>query len=179
MTQLRLPTALVLELLNYAPETGIFLWRERPLGMFATQRHCSIWNANYAYKVAGTVNHRGYRVITINCRHYAAHRLAWVIVFGEWPSRGLDHINGDLDDNRIANLRLASQAENLQNQGLRSDSTTGHIGVSWDRKAQRFQAYITINYRKKHLGYFERAEQASAAYLAAKQELHTFNPILR
>jgi len=167
------------QLLDHDPETGTLRWRERPLSMFDDQRCCSVWNARYAGKVAGTINRRGYRIITIEEVHYAAHRLMWLLVFGEWPATGLDHVNGDFADNRITNLRLASQAENLQNQQVRSSNASGHIGVSWVKKRGKWEAKIVIEYKPKFLGYFDIFEDACAAYVAAKGEHHRFNPVLR
>lgn len=65
---------------------------------------------------------RGWVNICFDGKTYAAHRLAWYYVTGEWPSMDIDHINRVRDDNRFANLRHISRAENLKNRAVRRDS---------------------------------------------------------
>jgi hypothetical protein len=98
-----LSQSVVRETLSYSPETGEFV------------RLKSGWSKRVGM-IAGTKDTYGYLQIKVNGRLYLAHRLAWIYMYGEWPEKGIDHRNGIRDDNRIANLRLADQAENSQNQ---------------------------------------------------------------
>jgi len=152
--------------LNYDPNTGIFIWRERP-----DLRECI--GKGYAGKPAGSVSSR-YVCICIDGISYRAHRLAWLIVYGEDPGE-IDHINGDKHDNRIANLRVVTRRENHFTQRIRSDNETGFKGVKCDWRRGVFYARIDDIY----LGTFDTAKEAHAAYLEAKKRLHTFNPIPR
>jgi hypothetical protein len=91
------------ELVHYDPTTGLFTWTK-----------------NRAYKAlggtpAGYLNTNGYARITIDGISHAAHRLAWLYVHGRWPEATIDHINRIPHDNRLANLREASQSENNAN----------------------------------------------------------------
>jgi hypothetical protein len=87
------------ELLNYNPETGIFTRAADVLtGRYSKQIAAKKGDA------AGTINHSGHVVITIEGRRYRAHHLAWLYVRGVWPSANLWHVNGERSDNRIANL---------------------------------------------------------------------------
>lgn len=150
------------ELLSYDPETGIFT--------NLTQRGRVKKGA-----VAGSKYSNGYIYIEIDRKKYRAHRLAWLYVYGKFPKTFLDHINEIKDDNRIVNLRSATNLENKQNiSSPRSNGTSGHLGVSWDKRVKKWDARIMVNGRQKHLGYFNTAKQASEEYVTAKRELHSF-----
>lgn len=108
---------------------------------------------------------------------YYAHRLAWLHHHGEWPAEQLDHINGDRQDNRIANLRLASQLENHQNRKLQRNNVSGHPGVYFEKG--RWRARIKVQQKYRHLGTFDTFEEARAARIFAKEAMHQFNPVDR
>lgn len=84
----------------------------------------------------------------------------------------VDHINGDGLDNRRANLRLASHAENLRNRRLNANSASGLKGVYWHKSSGRWAAQIQANGQRKRLGFFDTPEAAHAAYCAAAQIHH-------
>ena len=83
----------------------------------------------------------------------------------------IDHIDGNPANNRRSNLRLCTHAENRKNNRKHSNNTSGFKGVSWHKQAKRWHARIMINYKSKHLGYFDTPEQAKAAYDAAAERL--------
>lgn len=163
---MRIPTfshAQLTEKLSYDQATGIFLWKKtRSSSRIGTR--------------AGTVDFYGRRLVSIQKRQYFEHRLAWFYVHGVFPTKDIDHINGDHSDNRIENLRLATHAENMQNhRSARSDSTAGLAGVS-RRKRQKnpWYAQIRLNGKKMYLGAFATKEDAHEAYLQAKRVVHPF-----
>lgn len=122
---------------------------------------------------------RGYIRIRVYGKKYRAHRLAWLYVHGCFPEQGLDHINGDKLDNRIANLREADQMQNSQNRKPMEGTSSKLLGVTRYRGANKWRAQIMVSGKKIALGYFDDEHQAYDAYLKAKAELHTFNPIPR
>lgn len=154
------------ELLHYDPETGFFTWTQD------NGRHRAGERAEH--KTA-----QDYRGITIDGTSYLAHRLAWLYALGDWPSLDVDHRDGNRANNSFLNLREASDSENAQNRAIRSDNSSGFPGVSWHKRAQAWQSKIGINGRRMFLGIFETPEEASAAYLLAKERHHSFQPFHR
>lgn len=144
--------------LHYDPETGVFTWRVRR-------------GPVHPGDVAGTLQRRGYWKITIDRTCYQAHNLAWLYMTGRWPEHEIDHIDRDKLNNRFANLRDVPSATNQHNiVAPQRNNTSGFRGVR--RHGCRWVAEIKVNYRKHHLGVFDTPEEASAAYWAAKADLH-------
>lgn len=88
---------------------------------------------------------------------------------GYWPELQIDHINGDVTDNRISNLREVSASVNGQNCKRRHDNTTGVTGVS--RTKNSFRAEICVAGKRHRLGQFRSIEQAIAARKLAEREM--------
>lgn len=138
-------------ILNYNPDTGIFTWK------VSNSPRVKIGS------VAGGLNNHGYIVIVINKKHYLAHRLVCLYMYGKLPPERMDHINHVRDDNRIINLRLASSQENNRNASRRKDNKSGCVGVSWHPKANKWQAYINVNNNEIYLGVFLDIDDAIKA----------------
>lgn len=110
----------------------------------------------------------------------------WVsYVVGEWqalhrvitsasPGQSVDHVNHDPSDNRRANLRVCTHAENMRNRRRPSTNKCGLKGVyeRKDRRTRRFCAQIKLNGQRRNLGYYATAQEAHAAYCVAARELH-------
>jgi len=80
----------------------------------------------------------------------------------------VDHIDMCGCDNRKVNLRLATSGEQGINERFRSDNTSGIRGVCWYKQTGKWVAYITVNRKRKHLGYFVNKEDAIAKRLWAE-----------
>jgi len=76
----------------------------------------------------------------------------------------VEHVDGDLLNNRRENLRLLGKSALRQRDPLRHNNTSGYTGVSFDRKRQRWKAYISLQGKRKHLGRFPTPIQAACAY---------------
>lgn len=161
MTQLT--QDLLKSLLNYDPDTGVFTWLVQRRGTAK------------AGTTAGSINGCGYIHIRVNIKMYPAHRLAWLYVYGVWPSKGLDHINRVRTDNRIANLREATDGENKQNCSLHRNNSSGIKGVG--RNQGKWRARISVDDRQIYLGRYTTIEDAIAARKAAEVKYHTHRVI--
>lgn len=154
--------------LEYTPETGLFIWRFDIVG-----RHMRA-GAIAGHHDAAT----GYVAIRIKGRLYRAHRLAWLYMTGEWPVAHIDHIDGNPANNRFENLRQATNQENMWNRRRPvARSKTGVLGVTMNRHGSRYVAHIKINGKKTRLGSFMTAEEAHAAYVDAKRKYHPTNTL--
>lgn len=137
------------DLLEYHPNTGEIFWKISP-------------NLGYtkAGDLAGTIDNKGYRVISVGRKRYKAHRIAWYIYYGEWPKSQIDHIDRNKQNNKIDNLRDVTQSVNQFNSGARKDSSTGHRGICWNKKRQKWQVRIQVNGKRKELGFFKDINDA-------------------
>lgn len=131
--------------------------------------------------MAGCKGSSGYWKIGLFGKDYQAHRIVFALVTNQDPQTHIDHINGIRDDNRIENLRITTNnhLDNQQNLKKYKTNVSGYTGVSWNKHAKKWSAYINYKRKKNHLGYFDTEQQAYAAYLQMKQELHTFQPAPR
>lgn len=174
-----LPSPEVLrQLLRYEPETGKLFWLPRPLEFFAANSRNpedakKAWDTRYANAEAFiTSSPLGYRYGAIFGLTQRAHRVIWALHSGAWPDQEIDHIDGDRANNKWVNLREATHAENNRNVRRHRDNKSGFKGVSWHARDKIWAARIYANGKNTSLGYFKKAEDAHAAYVAASKELH-------
>lgn len=158
-----MPTAKrVRELFDYDKSTGLFTRR------ITVGRHGRFRKG----ETPGTENGNGYVRMYVDSKRYYAHRLAWLHTFGSMPSQ-LDHIDGDRSNNRIDNLRISTQSQNLANRTKSPRNKSGFKGVCRDdRYIKKWKAQITINRKNIYLGTFLTAKEAYAAYLGAAKIGH-------
>jgi len=157
------------ELIRYDPATGHFYWIALPPCQNTRAKKREIGSRA---DIAHQEGVHTYRVINLFGRQWRAHRLAWWYVHGVYPAALVDHKNNDPADNRIDNLRLATEAQNSRNTKLSKTNTSGYKGVYWCSYRNRWRAAITINSKPVQLGRFKTPEEAHAAYCAAAARLH-------
>lgn len=145
-------------LLDYDPESGTLTWKTRPLRSDGRPNNAIRPGSEAGWLDVST----GYRRVGVLGTQIHAHRLAYFLFHDAWPEE-IDHVNGDKTDNRIANLRAASHAENLRNVKRRADNTSGHPGVSWSRRDKKWYAYIRVDGKTRSLGRHDTLEDAIAA----------------
>jgi len=154
-------------LFSYDSATGDLTWKSRD------DVKNPGWNTKFAGRIAGTVQHRGYRRIAIDNKAFWAHRLVWVWLYGTIPDE-IDHANGNPGDNRANNLRNASRLENCRNTGKKRNKS-GYKGVKWIPWSEKWQARIKVGKKEEYLGLFNTREAAAQAYeQAAKHHFGIF-----
>lgn len=151
------PIALLHKFLSCNSETGILTWKVTRGAAKAGER-------------AGTLCKDGYRRVIVKWKSLLEHRVIFAMVNNYWPELEVDHKNLIRDDNRIDNLRLATDSQNNSNSSLRVDNTSGFKGVGIHQG--KFAANIRINGKQKRLGSYNTAEEASEVYQAAALEVH-------
>ena len=145
------------ELFSYNPLTGQLHWRESRAG---TSKGAA----------AGSRTRLGYHRILFKNVYYQAHRVVWAWATGKDPERAIDHKNADKLDNRLWNLRLATQSQNGWNRSAQKDNSSGFKGVYWNHK--KWSAKITKKGQVHYLGSFDTPEEAHQAYCEAAADLH-------
>ena len=148
------------EYLDYDPETGVLRWK-RPRGTMA----------------AGSIacrkpNKDGYHRLGIDGRYHYAHRVAFALANGRWPSEYCDHINGNRGDNRACNLREATAAQNQHNAKISTKNTSGAKGVFLDKRVKRWRARVTYKGRYYYCGSHDSVADAQEAVSRKRAELH-------
>jgi hypothetical protein len=137
------------QLLHYNPETGVFRW---------------ISGKRFGQVAGGPMN--GYvRICMGKYGEQLAHRLAWLYMTGEWPTKHVDHADCDRANNKWSNLRLAGPDQNAANSRRSKNNISGAKGVIPYRGG--FRATIQIRGIQHYLGDYNTIEEAAAAYAGA------------
>jgi len=142
-------------LFRYDPEAGR-LWR------WVKRQGRQVLETPYWRETALSTGTHGYPVVHICPKLHLAHRVAWRIAKGYWPTE-VDHINRDRKDFRLANLEDGTHASNLKNCKPRTDNTSGITGVYWSKKCRQWVAQICVDGKVKSLGLYPSKEAAAAA----------------
>lgn len=130
-------------------------------------------NASFPGETVGTRRPDGYLEGSVDGRLYLAHHIVWIYFNGQVPEgMEIDHRNRNKSDNSISNLRLVTKSQNAWNASLRSDSTSGWKGVTFNKKGQMWYAQIQAHGKRRHIGQFTDPLDAASAYNLAAYQLH-------
>ena len=149
----------VRELFDYNHQTGELTWKVR----LAT--HINIGD------VAGSPDRQGYLHVGIKGKRYKNHRLIFLYHNGYLPENEVDHIDRDIANNRIENLRELSKSCNLRNSKLYASNKSGIKGVLKKRNSNIYVASIYFEGKNRHLYYGTDFVEAAAHRLAAEQAI--------
>jgi|FLOH01.1.fsa_nt_gi hypothetical protein len=138
------------EVLDYDPETGIFVWNiEHGAGRPSLG------------DIAGCVsNANGYRYINIDCHTYRSSRLAFMFMEGYFPEYFVDHKDRVRDNDKWNNLRHATPSCNSRNCKLRKNNKSGVTGVSWHKTSKQWYSNIRADGRPIYLGASKKINEA-------------------
>ena len=146
---------------DYNPDTGVITWKS-----------CHGNKTSYAGKRAGSVYRNGYLYVRLNGRRALAHRVAWLLHYKVWPSKMIDHIDGNRLNNAINNLRDVDASSNSQNKHFASRrSASGKVGI--EKRNSTWIAYIYKDGKKHSLGSFRTELEAVEARKSAKPKFHS------
>ena len=151
-------TRLIRESIDYNPYTGKLVWK-----VSRGSRKCGS---------EVTKGCEGYLCVKIGKKTYKAHRVAWLLYYGDWPNGFIDHINLDKTDNRIENLRDCTRQQNNSNVALRIDNKSGVKGVSWKASHDKWCAQISYQGKVIYLGLYENLQEAAEVVRKKREELH-------
>lgn len=146
----------VQELFRYDVATGELFWRE-------SQGHTR------SGMIAGTPN-QGYLRVGIDRKIYFVHRIIFLYCHGYLPEHQIDHIDKNKSNNRIDNLREATNQCNQRNVGNPKDNSSGVKGVCWSKQFKKWEAQIGVNNNKISIGRFNKfCDAVRARYNKEKQ----------
>jgi hypothetical protein len=156
--QLLMSVGDIRDLIDYNPETGVLTAKVN-------------FSGRQAGSVIGSQTWQGYYAFSLFGKKCFAHRLAWLLHYGEWPSQPIDHINGIKTDNSIRNLRLCSLSQNQFNKPTQKNNTTGVKGVYWNKRDKRYVASVQFNGKKYSAGHHKDIESAKEAVMKLREKL--------
>jgi len=128
-------------------------------------------NRMKAGDIAGTINAKGQRVIRVQGRLYKAHLLAHLYMLGEWPSGTLIPKDWNRDNNAWSNLEPRTHQQQAWHMREHQTNATGYRGVTYNRRRNKYEAYIKENGKRRRIGRYDTAQDASSAYEAEAQRV--------
>ena len=112
------------ECLRY--ENGKLFWKIRPVHHFQSIKSYKGWTTRFTNTECGSANSKDSKMAYLRfgikldgkVKQFLVHRVVWAICKGSFPSKLIDHTDGDILNNHIDNLRDVSNQENLNNANI-------------------------------------------------------------
>ncbi len=131
----------------------------------------------------GSFDKKGYNLVGLKLNGkrtiYKIHRLvATYFCENENKYEQVDHKDNNKINNHYKNLRWVTPSQNNRNKLKKEGTSSKYLGVLYHKRDKKWTSQISINYKKKHLGYFDTEEEASQAFRAyiAENNLQDFYP---
>lgn len=121
--------------------------------------------------LAGGIASHGYMQARLGDGRYLLHRIIFIIHHGYLPEY-IDHIDHDRLNNKIENLRECTFSQNRCNTPRGKNNTSGEKGVCWNKESKSWMVRISIMGKRFYLGRYKKFEDAKAAVVAKRKELH-------
>lgn len=163
------------QLVRYEPETGKLYWLPRTIDLCPgkyPKRIMASFNTRWSGKEITKLDGNGYIQLEIYGCVQNGHVVAWSIYNGYVPSCEIDHLNGIRTDNRICNLREATDKQQGMNRGISSRNTSGVKGISFQKGLNKWRPRIQVNGKSLSLGCFDSFDEAVAARKAAEAKYY-------
>jgi hypothetical protein len=122
-------------------------------------------------EIAGSKKPRRYKIIRLDYKTQQAHRLIFMMHYGYMPVE-VDHIDGNILNNKIENLREADRSQNLCNTKISSKNTSGKKNISWSKRSKKWQVQIAFKGKRMHFGYYDDLELADLVAQEARDKFH-------
>lgn len=118
-------------------------------------------------KEAGSIDSHGYRQIHHSGKNIFTHHIVWLMFNDDMPEQ-IDHIDRNRLNNRIENLRPATNMTNQHNAGIRKDNTSGYTGITFKKETEQWNVRIQTNGKRYNIGTYDDLAGAIDAHNMAK-----------
>ena len=152
---------------DYDPKSGRLTWKERPEWLsrdgWMSEQSRKSFNTQFAGREAlRHLDKDGYKGGTVLGRYVRAHRVAYAMHNGCWPSQTVDHVNRDKTDNRAENLRDVSRSVQQKNRGVPANSSSGIVGVHWNKARGKWSVKVNAKGERQYMGLYDTLDEVRA-----------------
>jgi hypothetical protein len=146
-----------------------YVWRTLPFANYSVSNFGEVKNNKTNKILKGRPDKDGYLTIALytdeGVLNRRIHRLVAMMFLEDFREElFIDHINRITNDNRVENLRMATNSQNQFNVVKRNGCSSKYKGVSFDTKKKKWKAYICINKHRKYLGSYLTENEAASVY---------------
>ena len=121
----------------------------------------------------GYVGTQGYMCVQVLRKTYSLHRLIWIFHNGTIENNyTIDHIDRNILNNKIENLRIATHSQNSQNSGKKPNNTSGYKNVYWCKEKQKWRVWCIAQRKKRHGGSYVSIDDAVKAAILLRKKFH-------